>query len=51
MSLIKKTINTLLEQETSIKLPVNVLGVEVNDIYKNLDLSIKEKVDNFISIS
>ena len=45
MSLIKKTINTLLEQETSIKLPVNVLGVEVNDIYKNLDLSIKEKVD------
>lgn len=45
MSLIKKTINSLLEQESSIKLPGNVLGVEVSDIYKNLDLSTKEKVD------
>jgi hypothetical protein len=45
MSLIKKTINSLLEQESSIKLPGNVLGVEVSDMYKNLDLSTKEKVD------
>jgi hypothetical protein len=45
MSLIKKTINSLLEQESSIKLPGNVLGVEVNDMYKNLDLSTREKID------
>jgi hypothetical protein len=44
MSFIKKTINSILEQESSIKLPTEVLGEEIDDLSKNLDLSTKEKV-------
>jgi hypothetical protein len=49
MSFIKKTINSILEQESSIKLPTEVLAAEIDDLSKNLDLSTKEKHKEDIS--
>ena len=50
MSLIEKSIDSILEQESSIKLPVGDIGDEFAEMYKNLDLSTKEKIDKLDNV-
>jgi hypothetical protein len=50
MSVIEKSIDSILEQESSIKLPVGDVGDEFAKMYKNLDLSTKEKVDKLDNV-
>ena len=50
MALIEKSIDSILEQESSIKLPVGDIGDEFAEMYKNLDLSAKEKVDKLDNV-
>ena len=50
MALIETSIDSILEQESSIKLPVGDIGDEFAEIYKNLDLSTKEKVDKLDNV-
>ena len=50
MALIEKSIDSILEQESSIKLPVGDIGNEFAEMYKNLDLSTKEKIDKLDNV-
>jgi len=50
MALIETSIDSILEQESSIKLPVGDIGDEFVEMYKNLDLSAKEKVDKLDNV-
>ena len=50
MALIEKSIDSILEQESSIKLPLGDLGDEFAEMYKNLDLSTREKVDKLDNV-
>jgi hypothetical protein len=50
MALIEKSIDSILEQESSIKLPVGDIGNEFVEMYKNIDLSTREKVDKLDNV-
>lgn len=50
MALIETSIDSILEQESSIKLPVGDIGDEFVEMYKNLDLSTREKVDKLDNV-